>query len=252
MRKNIALQFEQMMKQPGKFGNIERFKSALERASPEHDDRWAPKYFPEIYAVKTPLKSSKGSPVYWNPNLPFQDLQKAFDPRDWVSSVAPWKVLFEYITNTNIFAGHPIEKYEGEMAPIEWLSGIQKNDNRLAIKIADVLGAKQIYEPETEQWVWALPAKMKYMLEQASPFLRNVDQLASFGLADVASFREERRPYDAVSRLFGAKFIPHNIKANFERSTFERRDMLRDLVKSKQKQGIVPSADLPELPKRSK
>ena len=246
MRKNVELQFEQMMKQPGKYGNIERFKHALEQASPEHDPRWAPKYFPEIYAIRTPLKSSKGSPVYWNPNLPFQDLGKAFDARDWLSSLAPWKVFGELITNTNIFSDSKIEKYEGELAPIEWLSSIQKSDNRLAMKIADIIGAAQVYEPETEKWIWSIPAKMKYAIEQASPFLRNVDQLGSFALGDVASFREERRPYDAVSRLFGAKFIPHNIKANFERTQFERRDMLRDLVKSKQKQGQLPSADLPE------
>jgi hypothetical protein len=247
MRKNIALQFEQMMKQPAKYGNVARFKTAVERASPGVDDRWAPTHFPELYAIRTPLRTGQGSPLYLNPNLPFQDLHKAFSPRDWVSSIAPWKVIFEFISNKNFFSDQPIERYKGEMAPIEWLSSIQKSDNRLAGKIADLIGAKQIYEPETEQWVWGLPPQVKYAIEQASPFLRNIDRLTSFAVADVPSFRKEKRPWDAISKLFGVKFLPYNVKSEFERRTFERRDVLRDLIKSKKKQGLLPSPDQPDV-----
>jgi len=252
MRKNVELQVSQIMQQPGKYGNIERVKSNLERQSPDVDERWLPKYFPELYATRLPITTDKGNPVYLNPNLPFQDLNRIFDPGDWMSSLAPWKVMAERYLNKEFFTNKPIERYKGELAQVEWLDTIHEMNPRLGKQIADVLHAKQIYEPETGGWHWGLRRKLRFTIEQLNPFLRNIREVTGFFGGEVPYYRQERRPYDVLSRITGVKMIPYNQTKEMENYIFERRDQLRDLKKSLQQQGKIPSQlfDPAELPPR--
>jgi len=243
MRKNIALQAEQIVKQPAKYANIERVKSNLEAQAPTVDERWIPKYFPELYAVRTPLKTKKGSPLYLNPNLPFQDLQRIFDPQDWLSSLGPWKALFELASNKNFFTMNEIQKYEGEVVEAEWLSRLP---TPLLNKVGPMIGATKVFDKETTRWYWGINPKAKYAIEQAIPTFRNIGKYFPRKESEVPHYRQEKRPYDIMSAYFGVKLIPYNIPEQVERKIFKRRDVLRDIKRTAQRRGVVPSYYLPE------
>lgn len=249
MRKNIALQAEQIIKQPSKYGDVARFKANLEHAAPEVDERWVPKYFPELYAIRTPWKTKQGSSLYLNPNLPFQDLNRVFDPRDWLSSLHPFKAVIELATNKNFFTGKEIQKFEGEYAPAEWFDWIEKLNPRFAANLAKLLGAKKTFEPETKTYNWSLPIKVKYVIEQANPFFRNVNQLGGYITRETPFYAQEKRPYDLLSRFVGVKLMPYNVPQEVERSIFERRDTLRDLKKTYEQRGELPTPHNPVMPK---
>ena len=257
MRKNVVLQFEQMMKQPGKFTAMEKFISNVERASPETDEQFLPKYFPELHAFRTPLKTKQGSPLYVNPNLPFQDINRLFDANDWLSSLGPWKMFMELVLNRQTFTGGPIARRKGELSPIEWLDAIEEMNPTLAKQIGNIVFAEKIIEPETQTWHWAQPAKLRYAIEQVNPFLRNIRQATGFvteglGGTPVPYYRKESRPYRILSITTGVKFMPFNRTAEVEKSIFERRDALRDIMANMRQQGRIPSKlyDFEDLPPR--
>jgi hypothetical protein len=104
MRKNIALQVEQLFEQPGKFAGIEKFKTALESLSESDapDETYLPEYFQKLYAMRTPVKDEDGNYLYLNPNLAFQDINKINDMVDMLSAINPMiKSPIEMATNFN-------------------------------------------------------------------------------------------------------------------------------------------------------
>jgi hypothetical protein len=104
MRKNIALQIEQLFEQPGKFAGIEKFKTALESLSESDapDETYLPEYFAKLYAMRTPIKDEDGNYLYLNPNLAFQDINKINDMVDMLSAINPMlKTPIEMATNFN-------------------------------------------------------------------------------------------------------------------------------------------------------
>jgi hypothetical protein len=245
LRKNVELQVTQVLKNPGRYVNVPKVRSNLEAVSPETDERWVPKYFPELYAMRIPEHTKKGSPLYINPNLPFQDLNRIFSMQDWISSVAPWRIFFDLHFNKKAFSGAEIEKYKGELEPMEALNVLPDNITKYVAKTLTKLGieTRQIYEPETEQWLWAMPAKAKYVLEQLNPFFRNVNRMSGYmsGEENIPYYRREQTPYQMTSWMTGVKLMPYNIPAEFERSTFERREHVRGKLDHYRKLGIVPS-----------
>jgi hypothetical protein len=243
MRKNMALQAEQVISQPWKYTNIERFKQNLEAANPTDDPRWVPKYFPELYAIKTPLRTGKGSQLYLNPNLPFQDLNKIFDPQDWLSSVAPWKTVFELALNKQLFSGKEIQKFEGELAEIPWFDLVP---GTLRSELLPLIGAKQFYDKDTDRWVWGVSPKVKYAVEQANPFFRNLGKVIATSTGELPLHAREKYPYDVMSWMTGVKLMPYNKSQEMERGIFRRRDILRDVKKSAEQQGKLPSYYLPK------
>lgn len=243
MRKNIALQMEQIIKQPAKFGDVARMKAAIEAQAPAVDERWTPKYFPELYAVRTPMKTSKGSPLYLNPNMPFQDINRMFNIRDWLSSLAPWKVVMELALNKQFFSGKEIERYEGEMVEAEWLNMLPEH---VLTKVGPMIGAHQVYEVETGRTYWGIPPKVKFAIEQAQPFFKNIGKYVPRPSSEVPYYRAERAPWDFLAATTGLKFIPYNVTEEMERRIFERRDRLRDVKRAAEKQGRIPSKLLPK------
>lgn len=244
LRKNIALQAEQIIKQPAKYANVERVRQAIERAAPDVDERWTPTYFPELYAIKTPIKSSKGSIMYLNPNLPFQDLNKMFSPQDWISSLGPWKTVLELASNKNFFTMRDIQKYKGERVEFPIFSALPKS---LQNSLGPLIGAEQVYEKETGRWFWGIPPKVKYAIDATNPFLKNFGKVIS-ETEDLPHYMQEKNPWDKLAWGLGAKFIPYNEGAEMEKNVFRRRDIIRNIKKTSEQQGRIPSYYLPNVP----
>jgi len=246
MKKNMSLQAEQVISQPWKYANVARFKANLEAQSPGADPRWVPKYFPELYATRTPLKTKEGSQLYLNPNLPFQDLNRMFDVQDWFSAIAPWKVGFELMLNKQLFSLKEIEKYKGELAEVPWFNLLPVD---LQQKVIPLTGAKHFYDKDTDRWVWGIPPKVKYAIEQMNPFFRSITKTVATSTGDLPLHAREKYPYDVMSWLTGVKLMPYNVKQEMEKGIFTRRDILRNLKREAEQQGKVPSYFMPKLPK---
>lgn len=247
LQKNVTLQASEILRQPGKYGDIARLKSNLEAQSPSPDERWLPRYFPELYAMRTPFKSKEGSPLYWNPNLPFQDLNRIFDPNDWISSLAPWRAIFEAAANYNFFTQKEIQKYKGEIVEAGWLNVLPDS----IMDKLDFIGVKKVFEPESNRWYYGLPPKVKYAIEQAWPVARNwskniIDPMRQVAGEGSPAYQKESQPYNVMSWMAGVKMMPYNQGAEIERGIFRRRDALRDQERSLERQGEMPSYYLPD------
>jgi len=108
MRKNIPLQLEQMIQQPGKYTAMAHGQKAIEGMSPATEEKYLPNWMreEEMY-VRLPGRK------YFNPDLPFQDLAKlTLSDRTINEIVAPIspliKGLFEVAANKDIFRGKPL------------------------------------------------------------------------------------------------------------------------------------------------
>ena len=121
MRKNIPLQIESMLKKPmfGKRGlwytAIPKIKNNLEQMSADFEEVHTPDYFEDMYATRLPVKR-EGKAMYFNPNLPFQDLNK-MSFKDVMSGVSPaFKLPYELLAGErgwSYFLDRPIETVAG-------------------------------------------------------------------------------------------------------------------------------------------
>jgi len=123
-RKNIPLQFENMVTQPGKYALIAKTKHSLEELSPQEvPENELPEWFKEEYAIRTPFRDSQGNQLYWIPNLPFVDVN-TLGPRDIYSRLSPFiKLLPDLLIGENISLGVPFERYKGQT--VEWPGGFR-------------------------------------------------------------------------------------------------------------------------------
>jgi hypothetical protein len=107
MKKNIPLQFEQIIDNPAKYGRIQRGINSFSQPETDEEKRYKPDYLGD--AIHT------GHGEYTNVNLPYKDLGK-LNPKDMFSSVNPLlKMIAEVGTNTNTYFGSPIKNNEGEL-----------------------------------------------------------------------------------------------------------------------------------------
>lgn len=114
-RKNMPLMFEAIASNPGRYAYIPKVKTAIEALSPEWANIDTPDYFKETQAVRLPFAKDK-QPVFWQPELPFLDVNRA-NLRDIAAGAHPvLGVAYEYLSGKSLFTGSPIERYEGELA----------------------------------------------------------------------------------------------------------------------------------------
>lgn len=121
-RKNIPLQLQALVTDPGKYAKFPKAIGAIEALSSEWEDLPNPDYFQELHAVRLPVRI-EGQPTFINPNLPFQDLNRA-NFQDVLSGMSPFVKMFgEWAPKRgySFFTDRPIERYPGEPAEIDVL-----------------------------------------------------------------------------------------------------------------------------------
>ena len=92
MRFNIPLQMQAIMEDPARYAKIPKFIQAIESVTNDWRGIETPDYYEELHAVRLPLiQNSK--PVFVNPNLPFQDLNR-LNSQDILSGMTPFAKLF--------------------------------------------------------------------------------------------------------------------------------------------------------------
>ena len=162
MRKNMPLQIESVLRQPGRYGNATtKLFEGIESIDEDLEELPIPDYFQELNMVRLPREAASIAltlnksvdnllgregeeglqPLYLDPQLPFQDLNR-FNFKDIVASLTPLlRVPAEsFMTKKghSVFLDRPIEKFEGELSKTPLLPG---TDIRLRGKYQSILDA---------------------------------------------------------------------------------------------------------------
>ena len=169
MRKNMPLQIEAILRNPGRYGNATtKMFEAIESIDEDLEELPIPDYFHELNMVRLPrefasvaltlnkkadnLMSSIGfgregageqglQPLYVDPQLPFQDMNR-FNYKDIISSLTPWIRVPVETTLTekghSVFLDRPIERFPGELSKTPLIPG---TDIRLTGKQQSIVDA---------------------------------------------------------------------------------------------------------------
>lgn len=109
-RKNAPLQFEQFLKQPGKYAAVGHAVANASEVTGQGKEQ-TPDWLREQMAL--PVGGNK----YFTPGLPLGDLNKGAS--DLLGMITPaLKLPIEFTTNRSLFNDRPIEEYQGQQVPL--------------------------------------------------------------------------------------------------------------------------------------
>ena len=237
-RKNVPLMFGELMRNPGQFAKIPKAMDAIEDLSADSETMDVPDYFSEITAMRMPkfvdtavrntnqfvaqslysmgiLKERPENivglqPVFYKPDLAFQDLDIISDHKQIMSGINPllkfpWEMAGGEGKGYSFFLDRPMEKFEGEPAEVSLIPG-------LPIK---------------------LRVKHQRALESLVPTLGKINRL-----------RADAQRGGLVSRMasefVGVKIMQNDLSAAKAGKRYRIRDKLRNAKRKGQETGQIP------------
>jgi len=238
-RKNLPLQVEQLMKQPGKFALVEklrRFEESLD-ADIENEKEYLPEYMKELDVWGTPMKTGQGNRLWWNPNIAFNDLSRlATIGGDITSMLAPQlRVPIELKMNKQFFSGASIVSGSGLTdAPIPNLPWLKTILNKIPENTLEKFG---LFRTESGQY---LTSQRKDYLLKNLPVLYSAAKTFPINQPEEGSAAAEKLPYQRLSWLLGIKFIPSGVEAN--KLTFTKAEAAKysNRISILKKLGLLP------------
>lgn len=204
LRKNLPLQLEQFVKQPGKYETVVKYHEAISEGEKD-----MPSYLEESEALRLP----GGTHIL--PNLPYADLARipysVESMRELMSNINPLiRVLPEIAVGTEFFSGLPLEYYRGERSEVPVLENMFENYTGREV-------------PER------VPKRTVGHIINQIPFLRNLDTMVN---------PEDPRSLNKSLSFLG--FPPTYPEESVEKAfTYEERDRLRDLIRYLKDQGMA-------------
>jgi hypothetical protein len=123
LKQNTVNQVKFIFTQPGRYSKIPMVARALEKgAAYKIPEEWKPEYYQDLWMWQLPVTMPDGRVLFFNPNFPFQDLNK-LNPfnfrKNIISAITPLlKIPLEQIAEQDMYRGMPIEKYPGYKAPV--------------------------------------------------------------------------------------------------------------------------------------
>lgn len=211
MKQNLINQFKFIYTQPGRYARIPKLAHAFqEGAENKVPEELKPKYFQDLWLWQLPFVLPNGTPLFFNPNFPFQDLNKiSLNPKEVFKNIltatSPFvKTPLEIIPKEgyDIFRGQKLEKYPGYRAPVP---GILQFAARAVVKktpnIAEKLGLRD------EKGTITTNPKMAKLIENFAPFVNNYAR----ALAATPNKENYDNIFQAISYLGGVKIKPLDI-----------------------------------------
>ena len=111
-RHNIPLQFEQLLKQPGKYLSMDKLKREIEAAQDTErvaeERKYMPDWLQNMFTIRMGDVKATGEPYYLQFDLPLEDMNK-LNIREILSMTSPLlKYPLERILNKNIYFDSPV------------------------------------------------------------------------------------------------------------------------------------------------
>lgn len=212
-RKNIPLQFEQIIAQPGKFSGIAKVGRTLEG---DIDTEDLPDYMREGFVIKAGEKD--GVPrILYNLGLPVGDVNK-LNKADALSLVSPFiKTPLEIMTNKNFFFDKPLD--ESNRPP----KGFEKAPKFLKNAVG--------YNEKTNV---ADPVRWHLLTAMAGRFLFTGTRLASNeSLSEDFGITSLEQILGVKSKELEGSFAPESQKE------FRQKDLLKELQQNLKNKGVL-------------
>ena len=203
-KQNLTNQVKFVFLQPGRYAKIPRVAQAIEAgAQRKIEESLKPPYFKDLWMWQLPMQLPSGEALFYNPNFPFQDLNK-LTPGNMMqtalTSMSPFlKLPVELIPKKgyDIFRGQPIERYPGYKAPIP---GILQH-----VTAALPQGFRKTLNIERDrEGRYLMNPKVAHAITGLLPFVNNTARM----LAQEPTRIEADRWFKWVSYMWGVKVKP--------------------------------------------
>ena len=135
-RKNMPLQLEQLVKQPGKYAGLAKIREEVEGMSPDLNKKmkYLPEWMQKKYLIGLPTKKKDKLP-FLLPDLAFQDLARMTSLTQWVSQISPiLKAPLEYAANYDFFRRRRLVNPDLKADETQWLRAKQVILNNLRVQ----------------------------------------------------------------------------------------------------------------------
>jgi len=228
LRGNIPLQIVSILEQPGKYATVKKTLDMFDKMIMEtpEEKRLKPQYMVDMMYGKTPFTATDPAtgvkhPVYYYVDLPYTDLNRFLDIRNWLSWLTPAKAVAEILTNVKTFPDiSPLEKPVGKMVPAPfWATWLPHATQK-------VLGLEPIPDPQNPgQKILGMRARVKHAIDTAFPFLSELGRLNP----QPTRLSTEREPWKWLSYFTGITFEPVNLEMQRRYLAIETRGKLDDV-----------------------
>jgi len=214
IRKNIPLQVEDILDQPGRYSRqVKTYQSLryFDEERPEHDGH-LPEYMRDFGHMRVPdgvrdfftkrLGTSLPDSLYVHVDLPWGDLANTMQPvKTMLNALSPAALPLQLGLNTKTFPEPgPIERWEGEMKaapwPVTWLPEFAW----------PLLGVQPIQDRRTGKQILGMPAKAEFALTSMFPVVSEITRL----FPQSADLEAEDAPWRKVRYFTAVNFTPIN------------------------------------------
>jgi len=230
LRGNIPLQIVSILEQPGKYATVGKTLNMFDKMMTEtpEEKKLKPQYMVDMmygksqFTATDPVTGAK-HPVYYYADLPYTDLNRFMDIRNWLSWLTPAKAAAEIMLNVKTFPDvSPLEKPVGKMVPAPfWAPWLPQAAQK-------VLGMEMIPDPQNPgQKIYGMRARVRHAFDTAFPFLSELGRLNP----QPTRLSTERSPWKVLSYMTGITFEPVNLDMQRRYFAIESRGRLDDVRK---------------------
>jgi len=249
MRKNIPLQVESLLTNPGRYSQQVKYFNMFREFNPEtpEDTKFKPEYMRDYGFFKLPEMPKKWfekitgvqqpDNVWVNVDLPWSALVQIQKPLDTImASLTPAKILFHINSNTQAFPNpaEPLERFKGELQPAPFPVSL------LPCAVWPALGMQPMLDKKSGRKVLGIPKKAALEVMTLVPGMYEIAKM----FPTTKSFLEpEDAPWRRLRYLTGINFTPSNKAEEQYYWIMERKDRLSELVSLIRQTGKPPTEE---------
>jgi len=181
-RKNIPLQFEMLLRQPGKFTLPVHLQAVLEtKQERQKKETIAPEWMRERQAFSSPLipPTKAGDIRYIMPGMPYEDITRFGDPREWINQLNPvLKGAMEQALSQDFFTGRPFYPEGVKNDPALQLQRVEPGWAKVVPKqLHPLFNIRQYIDPSTGKTVTVASPRAVHLWKLAFRPGREIMQL---------------------------------------------------------------------------
>ncbi len=218
MSRNTANQFVFIFTQPARYARIPKVKNAIERGVDNKVPKeFQPAYFKDLWMWQLPINLPNGTPLFFNPNFPFQDLNRIkidmTNPgesmremtREAMTALSPFiKLPFELLPakGYDIFRAQELIRYPGYEAPVPGI--LQPIAHKMAVMFPEISARLGI---TIDGKIARMNPKLAKAMEEMIPAVNNYAR----ALAIDPTKQNFDHIFKAISYLVGIKVKPLDV-----------------------------------------